>query len=74
MRITRRHLLAAGVALPGLLVAQRGAALVGEVAAGAIRAARPAADGTSATRCAQCGSPDHTMLDPRCPLAPRVLS
>lgn len=74
MRLTRRHLLAAGLAVPGMLLVQRGAILVTEAAAGAIRAARPAASGTSATRCAQCGSPDHTMLDPRCPLAPRVLS
>jgi hypothetical protein len=36
--------------------------------------ARPAAWGTSATRCAQCGARGHTMLDARCPLAPRVLS
>jgi hypothetical protein len=34
---------------------------------------RPSASGTSATRCAQCGATDHTMLDPRCPAAPRVL-
>jgi len=74
MRLTRRHLLATALAVPGLLVARQAAVLVGDAASGAIRAARPGPDGTSATRCAQCGSPDHTMLDPRCPLAPRVLS
>lgn len=34
---------------------------------------RPLASGTSATRCAQCGAHDHTMLDRRCPAAPRVI-
>lgn len=74
MRLTRRRLLAAGLSVPGLLVAGRTAALVADAAAGAIRAARPSPSGTSATRCAQCGSADHGMLDPRCPLAPRVLA
>ena len=67
--LTRRHLLAPLTAL-GLTT----------VLAGALSAARrislpgrPDAWGTSATRCAQCGATDHTMLDPRCPLAPRVL-
>ena len=45
-------------------------------AVGAARAfalgARPAPSGTSATRCAQCGAPDHTMLDARCPRAQHV--
>ncbi|HEY6958138.1 MAG TPA: hypothetical protein VI814_04880 [Candidatus Limnocylindria bacterium] len=41
-------------------------------AARAAAARRPAAWGTSATRCAQCGAQGHTMLDPRCPRAPRV--
>jgi hypothetical protein len=74
MRIARRHLLATAIAVPGLLVARQAAALMGDAVSGAARGARPPGDGTSATRCAQCGSPDHTMLDPRCPLAPRVLS
>jgi hypothetical protein len=34
---------------------------------------RPAAAGTSATRCAACGAPEHAMLDRRCPAAPRVI-
>jgi hypothetical protein len=74
MALSRRRLLAAAASLPILLAARRGAELVGDAIAGAARSARPAADGTSATRCAQCGSPDHTMLDAACPLAPRVLS
>jgi hypothetical protein len=41
-------------------------------AARAAAARRPAPSGTSATRCAQCGANDHTMLDRRCPAAPRV--
>ena len=72
MRMTRRRILVAGLSVPALLVARQGAGILGDAAAGAIRASRPAASGTSATRCAQCGSADHTMLDPRCPLAPRV--
>lgn len=74
MAVPRRRLLAAGLAVPVMLILGRGAALVGEAVTGAVRAARPTATGTSATRCAQCGAPDHTMLDPRCPLAPRVLA
>ena len=74
MAVSRRRLLAAAASLPLLLVARRAAELAGDAIAGAARSARPAGDGTSATRCAQCGSPDHTMLDAACPLAPRVLA
>jgi hypothetical protein len=74
MRWTRRRLLAVGLGLPAFLVARRGVDALGGVLTAAIHGARPAADGTSATRCAQCGSPDHTMLDAGCPLAPRVLA
>ena len=73
MAVTRRRLLAAAATLPVLLVARRGVELAGDAIGGAVRSARPAAAGTSATRCAQCGSSDHTMLDPICALAPRVL-
>jgi hypothetical protein len=72
MAISRRHLLVAAASVPALLVVRRGAEVAGDVIAGAARGARPSPEGTSATRCAQCGSPDHTMLDPRCPLAPKV--
>lgn len=34
---------------------------------------RPGARGTTADRCAQCGSADHTMLTRGCPAAPEVL-
>ncbi len=66
--VTRRALLlplgavAAASLLGGLVVSARDA----------VRR-RPAASGTSATRCAQCGAGDHAMLDVRCPAAPRVL-
>ena len=74
MRIARRRLVAAALSLPVLALMGRGVSLLGGAVTGAIRGARPAADGTSATRCAQCGSPDHTMLDAACPMAPRVLA
>ena len=73
MALTRRRLLVVAATLPVLLVARRGVELAGDAIARAVQYARPAASGTSATRCAQCGAPDHAMLDPNCALAPRVL-
>lgn len=73
MAMSRRSLLVAVAAIPALAVLSRGATALGGLIGGAVAAARPAADGTSATRCAQCGATDHTMLDARCPMAPRVL-
>ena len=72
MAISRRRLIVAGISIPILLAARRGAEVAGEALDGAVRAARPGGSGTSATRCAQCGASDHGMLDPRCPLAPKV--
>lgn len=72
MAVTRRRLLVAVAIAPALLAARRGVELAADAVSGAIRSARPAPDGTSATRCAQCGAVDHAMLDPGCPLAPRV--
>lgn len=73
MPLTRRRLLLAASAAPiGLALA----ALVGragDVADSAAAALRPAATGTSATRCAACGGMSHTMLDPRCPAARKVI-
>ncbi len=74
MAVSRRQLIAAAATLPVLLVLRSGLGAAGDLLAGAVRTARPGPDGTSATRCAQCGSPDHTMLSPLCPLAPKVLS
>jgi hypothetical protein len=72
--ISRRGLLLAAVAVPSLYAARQVASSISDATRAAVRAARPTASGTSASRCAQCGAPDHTMLDPRCPLAPRVLA
>ena len=67
--LTRRRLL-----LP-LMAATITSTLVAAVAAvrSVALSGRPTPSGTSATRGAQCGAPDHTMLDRRCPLAPRVV-
>jgi hypothetical protein len=73
MSLTRRRLIAVAAAVPAFLLVERGLRWVGDVVDGAIRAVRPAADGTSATRCALCGASDHAMLDPRCPAARRVI-
>jgi hypothetical protein len=69
MPLTRRHLLIAAGAVSAFAVAERGARVAGEAVGRAVTAMRPAADGTSATRCALCGATDHAMLDPRCPRA-----
>lgn len=74
MALSRRLLLAAAASVPALIVLRRGAEVAAQAVLGAARGARPASDGTSATRCAQCGASDHTMLDERCPMAPRVLA
>jgi hypothetical protein len=73
MSLARRRLLVAAASVPVLLLVERGLRSVGDVIDGAIRAVRPAADGTSATRCALCGASDHAMLEPRCPAAKRVI-
>jgi hypothetical protein len=73
MQLTRRRLVTVMVSAPLLFAAGRGLRLAGDAAAGAIRAVRPPAQGTSATRCALCGAADHSMLDPRCPAARRVI-
>ena len=73
MVVSRRRLLTAAAMLPVLAAARFAVELAGEVIATVARSARPAASGTSATRCAQCGASDHAMLDPSCRLAPRVL-
>jgi hypothetical protein len=73
MHLTRRRLLLAAAALPALAGLDRAGRSVGVLVGGAVRAARPAADGTSATRCATCGGRDHAMLDRRCPAARKVV-
>jgi hypothetical protein len=63
---SRRSFVAGIVALPAAFVAARLIA----ARSTSIRSLRPAPEGTSATRCALCGSDRHAML--RCPRAPEV--
>jgi hypothetical protein len=72
MLVARRRLLAAAVIVPAGAVAGFLIERAVDAAASAASALRPMATGTSATRCARCGSPDHTMLEPGCPLEPRL--
>lgn len=58
------------LAVLGVSVAIMAAPAVRTVRAG-IRALRPAATGTSATRCGLCGASAHSMLT--CPVAPEVI-
>jgi len=69
MPITRRRLLTAAGAASAFVLTERGVRAASDAVGKAVTAVRPAADGTSATRCALCGAPDHTMLDGRCPRA-----
>ena len=63
---TRRRLLGALAALPLIgAAAPRLSRLV------PVAWSRPAGDGTSASRCAACGSPGHSMLAADCPAASR---
>ena len=71
--LTRRRLLLGAAAIPALAAANHAARSVAGVVGNTVRAVRPPADGTSATRCARCGARDHAMLDPRCPSAKRVI-
>ncbi len=67
--VRRRTVLTAIATAPVAALATRAAgALVG-----AVPFLRPNGRGTSATRCAQCGSDDHTMLDPACPATRTVI-
>lgn len=67
--LTRRRLLAAAGATAAFALTERGVRTASEAVGRAVTAMRPAANGTSATRCALCGAADHAMLDPRCPRA-----
>ena len=67
MAMTRRRFVAAaGVSAIGALAA-RAAGRVEPALAAAVPALRPASLGTSAGRCAHCGSLAHATLDPACP-------
>jgi hypothetical protein len=67
MRLTRRHLLTAAGAVSAFAITERAVRTGTTVVGAALGAMRPPVAGTSADRCALCGSPDHAMLDPRCP-------
>ena len=73
MPLTRREILRIGAFVPVGFVASRAVAAVSGAVTRAASGLRPQAAGTSATRCAACGASDHTMLDPRCPAAKRVI-
>lgn len=73
MPLSRRALLGAAAVVPVGVAAGALAASLGRLAGAAVERMRPSAVGTSATRCARCGDPSHTMLDATCPLAPRVI-
>lgn len=66
--LSRRRLLGWVLAAPAAVTTGVIAAQVGRRAA----LLRPAAAGTSASRCGQCGSRDHTMLSAACPAAPEL--
>ena len=69
MAMTRRGLVvAAGVSAIGAIAA-RTARRVEPAIAAAVPVLRPAALGTSAGRCAHCGSLEHSTLDVTCPEA-----
>ena len=67
MPITRRRLLTAAGAVTAFAASERATRTAAAAVGSAVEAMRPTAAGTSADRCALCGSPDHAMLDPRCP-------
>lgn len=69
MPVTRRRLLIAAGAASAFVVTERGVRAASDVVGRAVAAMRPAASGSSVTRCALCGAADHAMLDPRCPRA-----
>ena len=69
----RRFVVAAGVSAVGAFAA-RAAGRVEPALAAAVPALRPASLGTSAGRCAHCGSLAHPTLDSACPQAAETRS
>lgn len=66
-RTTRRTMIGALLAAPGVALGARAMARMRRNAAHV----RPTASGSSTTRCASCGAEDHSML--ACPSNPKVL-
>jgi hypothetical protein len=73
MPVSRRDVLRAAVVIPTGAAAVVLAARAADGLRAAAAVLRPEPDGTSATRCAACGGRGHTMLDPRCPAARKVI-
>lgn len=73
MPITRRDMLRAAIVIPTGAAVAAFVGRAGETLRVAARELRPEPDGTSATRCAACGARGHTMLDPHCPAARKVI-
>lgn len=73
MPLTRRRLLQAAGLVPIGFAVSALASTAGDAIRSAAAALRPPSAGTTATRCARCGARDHTMLDPRCPAAPKLI-
>ena len=67
MRTTRRGFVAAAGALVAGTLAARLFGRVDAAAAAGARALRPRPVGSSAGRCAHCGSASHATLDDTCP-------
>lgn len=73
MSVTRRELLRIAAFVPAGFVVASATTALGRAISRAAPGLRPPTSGTSATRCALCGADDHSMLDPRCPAAKRVI-
>ncbi len=67
MTFSRRHVLRLAMAVPIGLAVMPLAATYGRAMKSVAGQVRPQPSGTSASRCAVCGSDDHAMLDSTCP-------
>lgn len=72
MALSRRDLLQAVLIAPVAVTAGAAASATARMVARTVATLRPGASGSSATRCARCGDPGHTMLQPGCPLERKV--
>jgi hypothetical protein len=73
MPLSRRELLRIVAVIPVGAAVGAIAANAGRLLGAAVATVRPPAAGTSASRCARCGDPTHTMLDASCPMASKVI-
>ncbi len=72
MTLSRRHVLRLAMAVPIGLAVTPLAVTYGRAMKSMAGQVRPKPSGTSASRCAVCGSADHAMLDPKCPMGRTV--